>query len=83
MNYLIISLLVVNTILLIAIAGSVAKVIKYLSGEPDELPAVQVEQRLLGLPDRQPNYAEVEVPTNYDGMTVLPPNSDGVGGSIE
>ena len=69
----------VNTILLIAIAGSVAKVIKYLGGEP-EPPLIQVDQRL---PDRQPNYTEVEQPVNYDGMAPLPPNSDGVGGSIE
>lgn len=72
MEYLIIILLlVVNTILLIAIAGSVAKVIKYLGGEPEEPPEIQVDQRLL------------DFPVNYDGVTPLPPNADGVGGSIE
>jgi len=77
---------VLNLLFLIAIAGSVANLIKYFKGASEEMPSVQHERRLLDLPDRQPTYAEgllAENPLNYDGVTPQPTNSDGVDGVID
>lgn len=63
---------VFNTLLLVAIAGSVVKMVGYVSGE-EELPTPSVERGL----------TDLSVTPNYDGVRSLPPNFDGVGGFIE
>ena len=65
---------VFNTVLLIAIAGTVAKTLRYTNNEALVSPA---NNRLLDLPNRQPSYADVILP-HYDGVRPRSPNLDGI-----
>ena len=65
---------VFNTVLLIAIAGTVAKTLRYTN---NEVSGSSTNDRLLDLPNRQPSYADVIMP-NYDGVRPRSPNLDGI-----
>lgn len=65
-----------NTVLLIAIAGTMARMLRYTTNQK-EASGPPENNRLLDLPNRQPSYADLAMP-NYDGVRPRSPNSDGI-----
>ncbi len=63
---------VLNTFLLIAIAGTTAKMLRYSAKEEEPLAP---SRGLTELP-RLPSYADLAV--HHDGLRPLPPNFDGL-----
>lgn len=79
----------VNTVLLIAIAGSVVKVVKSLTSSRSSPPRISRQRRYLDVEDRTPTYADFGVmgpmpegvqdrPPNWDGVTPKNRNWDGL-----
>lgn len=71
-------LLILNTIFLIGIAGSVAKILKYLQGtedEKDDWAGIIRNRRVLDSQTRPPNYAD---PSQINSMDDRTQNWDGI-----
>lgn len=73
---------VFNTLLLVAIAGTTAKMLRYMGNESEEVLGPSADRHLMDLP-KQPSYADMMSAPNYDGFQPRPPNSDGIGGLID
>lgn len=79
---------VLNTILLIAVAGSMVKLVKYI-GTKVNSPRITRQRRYLNVDGRTPTYADVGAMTpvseditdrsaNWDGISPRPANWDGI-----
>jgi hypothetical protein len=84
MEYFVAAFCVLNTLLLIGIAGSVAKIILFIKGESDtkeEWAQAIRQKQLANTSSRIPNYTDTERPPNWDGIPKNP-NWDGINKSI-
>ena len=86
MEYIITSILILNSFLLIGIAGSIAKLLKYFQGiesSKEEWDEIVKERRVFDPQTRMPNYTEINPPAkeqsqNWDGIPVTTRNWDGI-----
>lgn len=86
MIYFVAFLLTLNTILLVAIAGSLIKLVTYLQEGPSEglLKGIFTSRRVFDPQVRMPDYAEIAFPaiegnsSNWDGVAKTPNNWDGL-----
>lgn len=71
---------VVNLILLIGLAGSMVKLIRYMSSRRAAPVAMSRQRRVLDTDGRTPTYVDTEMvrPPNWDGMREIMPNWDGM-----
>lgn len=81
MEYFLVIICVLNTLLLIGVAGSIAKIIAHIRGEAgakEEWAQAIKQRQILDKQSRQPNYTETEMIPNWDGIPKTS-NWDGVG----
>ena len=68
---------IINSVILIAIAGTMAKMLKSFEEREDKVP----DGNLVDLPN-QPSYADIAMYPNYDGFQARQPNLDGAYGMM-
>lgn len=88
MEYFIAFVLILNTIFLFGVAGTVAKILKYLQSEEDskeEWAGIIRNRRVLDTQERPANYADSiglntseNRPPNWDGLAKTSRNWDGI-----
>lgn len=86
MEYIILGVVLINTLFLIGIAGSVAKLISYNQGEQstrDEWTQIIKNRQTLDSQNRPPNYGDPQlisedVPAHWDGIPKISRNWDGL-----
>lgn len=84
MEYTIIALTALNSILLIGIAGSLTKLINYIQSEQDSKQEwAEIIKSRKNAHSRLPNYTDSLVPQNWDGIPKNSRNWDGVIGEKE
>lgn len=84
MEYTLIAITALNSLLLIGIAGSLAKLIKYVQTEQDSKQEwAEIIRSRKNLQPRPPNYTDSFVPQNWDGIPKNSRNWDGIVGDQE